>query len=74
MSTPRLVFGIIAALVAVFAGGCGLIVVASGISDQLAGRNDYGTTVIGFIIGVVPGGIAGLIAWSIFRKKPDAAE
>ncbi len=72
MSTGKLIVGIIAALVAVFAGGCGLLVVGAGIADAMAGRPTYGAPVIGFIIGVVPGVIAGLIAWRIFRKKPEA--
>ena len=59
-------------LVAVFAGGCGVAVVVAGASDLAAGRPDYGATVIGFIIGVVPGLLGGLVAWRIFRKKPDA--
>ena len=72
MSTGRLIVGIIALLVAVFAGGCGLLFVVSGIAETSAGRPDYGITVIGFLIGVLPGAIGAFAAWRIFRKKPDA--
>lgn len=71
MTTTRLVVGIIATLVAVFAGGCGLLVVGAGIADTMAGRQTYGIPVIGFIIGIVPGVIGAVVAWRMFRKTPD---
>lgn len=58
-------------LVAIFAGGCGLLFLASGLSEMAAGRSDYGITVIGFLIGVIPGAIGAVVAWFMFRKKPD---
>lgn len=70
MSTPRLVGGIIAALLAVFAGGCGLIYFFAGAMTLLEGKVDYGVTMFSVVIGVVPGAILGYIAWRCLRKPP----
>ena len=69
----RTFFGILAALVAVFAGGCGLFFFIVGIGDELAGRTTYGIPYIAVIIGVVPGVIAGLIAWRVLKQPGDRA-
>ena len=73
MSTARLVGGIIAALVALFAGGCGLFFFIAGMIDEMAGRVTYGVPYIAVIIGVVPGAIAGWIAWWALKKRPEDA-
>jgi hypothetical protein len=68
MSLVRRLVGIFGILLAVFAGGCGLIFLVSGLSEVAAGRNDYGVSVIGPLLGGVPALIGGLIAWLAFRK------
>ena len=77
MSLGRRLIGIFAILLAVFAGGCGLLFLANGVTELSAGRNDYGMTVIGPLFGGVPALIGGLIAWWAFCKPrqagPDAA-
>lgn len=70
----RTFFGIFAALVAVFAGGCGVVWFVLSIADSMAGRNAYGIPFISVIIGVIPGMIAGWIAWWALKKRPDSDE
>lgn len=73
MSLARRLFGIFGILVAVFAGGCGLMFLASGLSEISAGRSDYGVSIIGPVVGGIPAVIGGLIAWWAFRKPPANA-
>jgi len=70
----RTFFGIFAALVALFAGGCGVVFFVMSIADSMAGRNAYGIPFISVIIGVIPGMIAGWIAWRLLKTRPDPGE
>jgi hypothetical protein len=72
MSLARRLFGIFGILVAVFAGGCGLLFLASGLNELASGRNDYGVSIIGPVLGGVPALIGVLIAWWAFRKPRPA--
>ena len=72
MSIARRLVGIFGILLAVFAGGCGLLFLASGLSELSAGRSDYGVSIIGPVVGGIPAVIGGLIAWWAFRKPPAA--
>ena len=71
MSLGRRLLGIFAILVAVFAGGCGLLFLVSGLNELSAGRNDYGVSVIAPVLGGVPALIGGLIAWWALRRPKD---
>lgn len=70
------ILGIVLALVAIFAGGCGLLFFTQGLVTLNQGGQDYGITVISVIIGIVPGIICGLLSWWAFkaaaRKQADA--
>ena len=68
----RTFLGIVAALVAVFAGGCGVVFFVLSVADSMAGRNAYGIPIISVIIGVIPGIIAGWIAWWALKKRPQS--
>jgi uncharacterized membrane protein len=68
MKLLRTLVGIVGIPLAVFAGGCGLLFFASGVTELSAGRNDYGMTVIGPLVGGVPALIGGLVGWWAFRK------
>ena len=63
-----LIGGIFAALVAVFAGGCGLVFFGVSISEKMAGKTTYGIEIISLVVGVLPGVIFGLIAWWAFKR------
>jgi hypothetical protein len=67
MSLARRLLGIFGILLAVFAGGCGLLFTASGLTELAAGRNDYGVSIIAPVLGGVPALIGGLIAWWALR-------
>jgi hypothetical protein len=73
MSVGRRIVGIFGILLAVFAGGCGLLFLIGGLSELSAGRNDYGVSIISPVMGGVPALIGGLIAWWAFRKPPEDA-
>ena len=66
----RTFFGIVFALIAIFAGGCGIIFVVAGISESMAGRQTYGIGFMGFLVGVVPGAVAAAVAWALLKKRP----
>jgi hypothetical protein len=68
MSVGRRLVGIFGILVAIFAGGCGLMFLISGLTELAKGRSDYGVSIIGPLVGGVPALIGGLIAWWAFRK------
>lgn len=70
----RTFVGIVAALVAVFAGGCGVVFFVLSVGDTMAGRNAYGIPFISVIIGVIPGMIAGWIAWRLLKTRPEAGD
>ena len=70
MSTPRLIGGIVLALLAIFSGGCGLLYFGAGVLTLIDGKHDYGITVIAFAIGVVPGALLGFLAWRVLRRPP----
>ncbi len=75
MGVLRVIVGIFASLVAVFAGGCSLIIFGMGIVDWFSG---YQYAFINFdamlIIGVLPAVIGGLVARACFRKRPKTGE
>jgi hypothetical protein len=66
MTAIRFLLGIVGVLVALFAGGCSLLlfVSMSGSADDLALMGDL-------LPGVVLAVLGGLIAWGAFRKRPD---
>jgi hypothetical protein len=72
MSLGRRLLGIFGILLAVFAGGCGLLFLISSVTELAAGRSDYGVSIIGQVVGGVPAVIGGLIAWWAFRNPRDA--
>ncbi|NNE23758.1 MAG: hypothetical protein HKN11_14230 [Rhizobiales bacterium] len=70
----RTFFGVVAALVALFAGGCGVVFFVMSIADTMAGRNAYGIPIISLVIGIIPGIIAGLVAWWLLKKRPEGGD
>lgn len=74
MSLARRLIGIFGILLAVFAGGCGLLFTVSGLMELSAGRNDYGVSVIAPVMGGVPAVIGGLIAWWALRTPKGKDE
>ena len=74
MSLARRLFGIFGILLAVFAGGCGLLFTASGLMGLSAGRNDYGVSVIAPVMGGVPAVIGALIGWWAWRTPKGKGE
>jgi len=70
----RTFFGVVAALVALFAGGCGVVFFVMSVADSMAGRNAYGIPFISVIIGVIPGIIAGFIAWWLLKKRLEPSD
>jgi len=70
----RTTLGILAALVALFAGGCGLVFFIGFLAEELGGRGpSYGFQFVALAVvtGVIPGIIAGFIAWWLLRKQPE---
>lgn len=69
MSALRIVFGIFCALVAVFAGGCSLIIFGIMINDWSSGSPDpFNNVEIVIGIAVIPAIVAAGLAWLCFRK------
>jgi len=69
MNALRITFGVIAALAAIFAGGCSLLF---GVGFLIDG-DQYGLIMIPAIgLGAASG--LGFVAWLLLRKRPSAAE
>lgn len=71
MTKGWLIGGIFASLVAVFAGGCGLVFFGMSMSEKMSGKITYGIEFISLLAGVLPGIIAGLIAWWAFKRHRE---
>jgi hypothetical protein len=63
----KITAGVIGVLLAVFAGGCGLLYFGIGVMTAIEGRDDYGFIVISLLIGILPGAIGALVAWWAFK-------
>ena len=71
MQVLKIIIGIISLLLALFAGGCSLLIIA----DLLSGvQSSYVGIEAVLLIGILPAAFGALIAWLCFRKprnKPD---
>ena len=66
----RTFFGVVAALVAVFSGGCGMAYLAMAIGEAVAGQGSVDMVVVPVIFGIVPAALAEQVAWAL-KKQPE---